>query len=46
MAYLDKFAKITVHLNSEQRKKIIVLLNNLEDIFDGTLGKCINNTPV
>ena len=38
-ADLQNAAKNTVHLKSEQRKKLPGLFNEFEDLFGGTLGK-------
>ena len=33
------------HLNDEERKRLLILLRNFEDLFSGKLGMC-NTTPV
>ena len=38
-ADLDKIANNAEQLNDEQRAKLLVLLKDFEDVFDGTLGK-------
>ena len=36
----DKFDKNVVQINAEQSKKSPGIINEFEDLFDKTLGKC------